>query len=160
MISFVDTELAEQTKLLGTEVGVSDWIKVDQSMIDQFADVTKDPQFIHTDPERAKAETPFGGTIAHGFLTLSLASRFMMDTFEDVSGQSMSINYGFDKLRFLNPVKCNSLVRARFTLRDMVKKSETQLLKTMDMTIEIQNETKPALVATWLWLMMFETKGN
>ncbi|MGB0844285.1 MAG: MaoC family dehydratase [Alphaproteobacteria bacterium] len=158
----IDKAYAAQTKQIGTEIGVSDWVRIDQNMIDKFADVTMDPQFIHTDPVRAATESPFGGTIAHGFLTLSLASKFVMDTFEDLPGQTMSLNYGFDKIRFLTPVKCDSQIRARFVLNAVTKKSDTQLLKEMAMTIDIKNtddqiSEKPALVATWLWMMVFNT---
>ena len=95
--------------LIGTEVGVSDWITVDQARIDAFADITEDRQFIHVDPERAKA-TPFGGTIAHGFLTLSLLSRMSFDGVAPLEGVVMGVNYGFDKVRFLAPVPSGARV--------------------------------------------------
>ncbi len=140
---------------IGQEIGVSEWITIDQALIDQFADATLDHQFIHVDPARAKAETPFGGTIAHGFLTLSLASKFSYDCIKSVPGQSMGVNYGFNKIRFLAPVKAGSNIRARFVLRGLKKKSDTELVQTMDLTIEIEGEAKPALAAEWLTLLVF-----
>ncbi len=140
---------------IGQEIGVSEWVTIDQAMIDQFADATLDHQFIHVDPARAKAETPFEGTIAHGFLTLSLASKFSYDCIKSVPRQSMGVNYGFNKIRFLAPVKAGSNIRARFVLRGLKKKSDTELVQTMDLTIEIEGEAKPALAAEWLTLLVF-----
>ncbi|MCE8009088.1 MaoC family dehydratase [Aestuariivita sp.] len=141
---------------IGTEVGVSNWITVDQDMIDRFAETTFDTQWIHIDPVRAAAETPFGGTIAHGFLTLSLASRFAYDCFEMLPGQVMGINYGMNKLRFLMPVRAGSRLRGRFRLEEVRARSTTDLLRTNTLTIEIEGETTPALVAEWLGLAVFE----
>ena len=104
-MSALQAALAATEAKIGTEVGVSNWILVDQPMIDRFAETTHDTQWIHVDPLRAAAETPFGGAIAHGFLTLSLASRFAYDCFPMMPGQVMGINYGFNKLRFLSPVR-------------------------------------------------------
>ena len=103
----------------------------------------------------AAAETPFGGTIAHGFLTLSLASTFAYQALGALPGQTMGINYGFDKLRFLSPVKAGSRVRGRFVLKAVRKRSETELLRTNTMTIEIEGQETPALVADWLGLAIF-----
>lgn len=150
----IDAALASLTQKVGTEVGVSRWITVDQPMIDQFAETTHDDQWIHVDPARA-AHTPFGGTIAHGFLTLSLASRFAYDCFPLLPGQSMGINYGFNRLRFLSPVQPGHHVRGRFTLTDVTKRSDTELMRTMGLTIEIDGADKPALVAEWLGLAVF-----
>lgn len=150
----IDAALASLTQKVGTEVGVSRWITVDQPMIDQFAETTHDDQWIHVDPARA-AHTPFGGTIAHGFLTLSLASRFAYDCFPLLPGQSMGINYGFNRLRFLSPVQPGHQVRGRFTLTDVTKRSDTELMRTMGLTIEIDGADKPALVAEWLGLAVF-----
>lgn len=144
-----------QTKV-DTEVGVSNWITVDQAMIDQFATTTHDEQWIHVDPDRAAAETPFGGTIAHGFLTLSLASRFAYDCFAMLPGQTMGINYGMNKLRFLKPVRAGSRLRGRFTLKRVSAKSETQMLRENRLTIEIEGEETPALIADWLGLAVFK----
>lgn len=151
----IDDALENAQALLGTEVGVSNWITVDQPMIDTFADVTHDTQWIHVDPERAAAETPFGGTIAHGFLTLSLASRFTYDCFPMLPGQVMGINYGFNKLRFLSPVKTGSRLRGRFVLANVTKRSDTDLLRENILTIEIEGQDTPALVAQWLGLAVF-----
>lgn len=154
-MAVIDEALAAMQAKLGTEVGVSNWITVDQTMIDGFAEVTHDHQWIHVDPERAARETPFGGTIAHGFLTLSLGSRFVYDCFPPLPGQVMGINYGFNKLRFLSPVKAGARVRGRFVLKDMVKRKPTELLRTNEMTVEIDGQQTPALVAEWLGLAVF-----
>lgn len=151
-----DIALAKSEKLIGTEVGVSNWITVDQAMIDQFAKTTHDEQWIHVDPERAAAETPFGGAIAHGFLTLSLASRFAYDCFNMLPGQVMGINYGMNKLRFLKPVLAGSRLRGRFTLQKVTAKGPTNLLRENLLTIEIEGEKTPALIAEWLGMAVFE----
>jgi len=104
-MSAIDAAITKATAQIGQEVGVSNWILVDQDMIDDFAKTTQDDQWIHVDPVRAATETPFGGTIAHGFLTLSLASRFSYDYFGLLPGQVMGINYGFNKLRFCHQSK-------------------------------------------------------
>lgn len=150
----IDAALKQLTAQIGTEVGVSNWITVDQTMIDRFADVTHDDQWIHVDPARA-ADTPFGGTIAHGFLTLSLASRFAYDCFPLLEGQSMGVNYGFNRLRFLSPVRPGDRVRGRFTLTDVTQRTSTDLMRTMALTIEIEGANTPALVAEWLALAVF-----
>lgn len=155
-MSSLQTALKDAQTKIGTEVGVSDWITVDQPMIDQFAKTTHDEQWIHVDPERAAAETPFGGTIAHGFLTLSLASRFAYDCFSMLPGQVMGINYGMNKLRFLKPVVAGSRLRGRFVLKEVVARKETDLLRTNALTIEIEGEETPALVAEWLGLAVFK----
>lgn len=155
MSSLQDALSATKAKI-GTEVGVSNWITVDQKMIDEFAATTHDEQWIHVDPERAAKETPFGGAIAHGFLTLSLASRFAYDCFAMMPGQVMGINYGMNKLRFLMPVRAGSKLRGRFTLQDVVARNATDLLRTNILTIEIEGEETPALVAEWLGLAVFK----
>lgn len=155
-MSALETAFSNAEARLGTEVGVSNWITVDQPMIDQFAETTFDTQWIHVDPERAAAETPFGGTIAHGFLTLSLASRFAYDCFPMLPGQVMGINYGMNKLRFLMPVRAGARLRGRFTLQKVTKRSATDLLRENLLTIEIEGEETPALVAEWLGLAIFE----
>ncbi len=151
----IDTALAGLQARLGTEIGVSNWIRIDQQMIDAFGAITSDNQWIHTDPVRAAAESPFGTTIAHGFLTLSLASRFVYDCFTPPPGQALGINYGFDKLRFLSPVPVGAQVRGRFVLKEITKRSQTALLRKTAMTIEIDGLEKPALVADWLGMMVF-----
>ncbi|QOK62402.1 MaoC family dehydratase [Brucella suis bv. 3] len=132
---------------IGTEIGCSEWREVTQEMINQFADATDDHQFIHVDPERAAKETPFGGTIAHGFLTLSLLM---------LEGATMGINYGFDKLRFVSPVKTGARVRARFKLADADIRPSGRVVNHYDVTLEIENSLKPALTATWLIITMVE----
>ncbi len=154
-MSDIETALADMQAKIGEEVGVSNWITVDQAMIDTFGEVTHDDQWIHMDPERAAAETPYGGTIAHGFLTLSLGSRFVYDCFSPPEGQSMGINYGFNKLRFLSPVPAGARVRGRFVLKAITQRSDTALLRETGLTIEIEGQETPALVADWLGMMVF-----
>ena len=155
-MSALQDALDHHAPLIGTEVGVSNWIIVDQAMIDSFAETTHDTQWIHVDPERAARETPFGGSIAHGFLTLSLASRFAYDCFEMLPGQVISINYGLNKLRFLMPVRAGARLRGRFTLQRAEARDATSLLRENLLTVEIEGEKTPALVAEWLGLAVFE----
>ncbi|MFD1199807.1 MaoC family dehydratase [Brucella gallinifaecis] len=129
----------------------SDWIKIDQQLVDRFADVIDDHQFIHTDPERAATESVFGGTIAHGFLVLGLLTRFSRDVLPMVAASTVEINYGFDKVRFLAPVKVGSFIRGAFNLKSVQLKGNGQL-QTLGATVEIKDEAKPALVADWLIL--------
>lgn len=136
----------------GSEVGVSSWLKVDQGRIEAFADATEDRQFIHVDPDAA-ARTPFGGTIAHGFLTLSLLSRMAAEATLVPEGLKMAVNYGFDRIRFLAPVRSGSQVRGRFTLDSIEEKAPGQWLLRHAVTVEIEGEDKPALTAQWLGLM-------
>jgi acyl dehydratase len=131
-----------------SEVAVSDWVEVTQEMIDGFAESTGDFQWIHVDTERAESESVFGSTIAHGFLTLSLLSKFLNETI-DLGRSKMGINYGLNRVRFTAPVRVNSKLRARFYLEDVVDIPDgVQLVWTV--TIEIEGESKPALVAEWL----------
>ena len=145
--------VARLPELIGQEVGVSRWIEVDQARIDAFADITEDRQFIHIDPERAGA-TPFGGTIAHGFLTLSLASAMSYDAVPPLEGVVMGVNYGFDKLRFLAPVPAGSRVRGRFRLLSAEDKGGGRWLLKHELTVEIDGGDKPALIAEWLGMQM------
>ena len=155
-----EISLADVAGLVGQELGVSDWITVNQTMIDQFADATLDHQFIHVDPERAKAESPFGGTIAHGFLSLSLLSAMNYETMPKIREQTMGINYGFDKVRFMSPVKSGARVRGHFTLADSRFRGAGMLMLTYEATIEIENEKKPALTATWMTIVQFDPKDR
>ncbi|MDD9720264.1 MaoC family dehydratase [Sulfitobacter sp. PR48] len=155
-MSAMQEALAASEKLIGTEVGVSNWILVDQAMIDQFAETTHDMQWIHVDPERAAAETPFGGAIAHGFLTLSLASRFAYDCFSMLPGQVMGVNYGMNKLRFLKPVLAGSRLRGRFTLQAVRARGKEKMMRENLLTVEIEGEETPALIAEWLGLAVFK----
>ncbi len=145
---------------IGGEPLTSSWMMIDQSRIDQFADVTEDHQFIHTDEKRAKEETPFGGTIAHGFLTLSVLSAFTMEVSPDLVGTRMGINYGFDKIRFISPVKSGSRVRAHFKTLEVMEKSPTNILVNTEVTVEIEGENRPALIAHWLGLTILENKED
>jgi len=138
---------------VGTEIGVSDWIEVTQDRIDAFADATEDRQFIHIDPVLA-AQTPFGGTIAHGFLSLSLLSRMGADVMLVPDTAKMAVNYGLDRVRFLAPVRAGKRVRGRFVLTGMTEKSPGQTLLTHAVTVEIEGEDKPALLADWLGLII------
>ena len=151
-----DEALKAAQQQIGSEIGVSNWITVDQKMIDGFAKATLDEQWIHVDPERATAESPFGGTIAHGFLTVSLASRFAYDCIDMLPGQQMAINYGMNKLRFLKPVLAGSRLRGRFTLKQAIAKKPANMLRTNLLTVEIEGEKSPALIADWLGLAVFE----
>ncbi|MCY4207466.1 MAG: MaoC family dehydratase [Roseovarius sp.] len=151
-----DTALQELESKIGQEIGVSNWIEIRQELIDSFADVTRDHQWIHLDPEKAAKETPYGGTIAHGFLTLSLCSRFAYDVIEPMDGERMAINYGFNKLRFLSPVPCGSRLRGRFRLRNAVRKSDAGILRTLALSVEVEGGDTPALVAEWLGLIVFD----
>ncbi|MDF1765427.1 MAG: MaoC family dehydratase [Gammaproteobacteria bacterium] len=135
---------------VGKEVGLTDWITVDQERINQFAEATGDHQYIHLDAERA-AQTPFGTTIAHGFLTLSLLSMLSsMGGGLKLENTVMGINYGLDKVRFLNPVKSGAKIRARFVLASADEKKPGNYLLKHSVTVEIDGEEKPALIADWL----------
>jgi acyl dehydratase len=141
--------LDEIRSRIGQEIGVSEWITVDQARIDAFADATEDHQFIHVDPEAA-AKTPFGGTVAHGFLSLSLLSRMAYDVMLVPDTLKMGVNYGFDRVRFLAPVRAGRQVRGRFTLASFEEKRPGQYQFAHDVTVEIKGESKPALTATWI----------
>jgi acyl dehydratase len=142
---------------VGSEVGVSSWLLVDQARISAFAEATEDRQFIHMDPISA-AQTPFGGTIAHGFLSLSLLSRMAAEAMLVPESLTMAVNYGFDRVRFLAPVKSGKRVRGRFVLDSVEEKAPGQWLMRHDVTVEIEGEDKPALTAVWLGLMF--TQGE
>ena len=137
---------------IGSEIGVSDWITIDQQRIDSFADTTEDRQFIHVDPAAA-ARTPFGGTIAHGFLTLSLLSRMAANVMQIPDTATMAVNYGLDRVRFIAPVRAGSRVRGRFTLDAVDDKAPGQLLLRHTVTVEIEHHDNPALTAQWLGLI-------
>ena len=137
---------------IGTEIGASDWLLVDQGRIDRFAEATEDRQFIHVDPAAA-AQTPFGGTIAHGFLTLSLLSRMAAEAMLVPDSTKMAVNYGLDRVRFLAPVRSGKRIRGRFVLDSVEEKAPGQILLRHIVTVEIEGEEKPALTAIWLGLM-------
>ena len=137
---------------LGSEIGVSPWIEVSQEAIDRFADVTGDRQFIHVDPEAAKA-SPFGGTVAHGFLTLSLLSQMAGHVMLVPDTLRMAANYGFEQVRFLAPVRSGKRVRGRFTLAEMDEKRPGEWRFLHKVTVEIEGEDKPALIADWIGMI-------
>lgn len=138
---------------IGQELGVSEWAEMTQDRISQFADITEDHQFIHIDEEKAKMFTPFGGTIAHGFLTLSMLSRFAETGLPSVEGAKMGMNYGLNKVRFISPVPRGAKIRGRFTLSSAEEKNPGQLLLCHTITVEIEGAPKPAAVAEWLSLI-------
>lgn len=138
---------------VGREVGVSSWIEIDQGRIDAFADATEDRQFIHVDPAAA-ARTPFGGTIAHGFLSLSLLSHMGAEAMLVPQGMRIAINYGLDRVRFLAPVRSGSRVRGRFTLESIEERGSGQFLLRHKVAVEIEHGEKLALSADWLTLVL------
>lgn len=144
--------LDEYRAKIGTELGVSDWILVDQAKIDAFAEVTGDHQFIHVDPVAA-AKTPFGTTIAHGYLTLSLLSVMAYGAMPGIEGAKMGVNYGMNKLRFMAPVKSGKRIRGRFTLSGVEQRGDGGYQSTVQVTVEVEGEIKPALAAEWLTLV-------
>ncbi len=144
-------DLEEYKQLVGQSLGVSRWFEMDQPRIDRFAEVTEDDQFIHVDPEAA-ARTPFGGTIAHGYLSLSMISAMVMSTVPTINGALMGINYGLNSVRFLKPVGSGKRIRGSFVLKDLQERSAGQWLSTFAVTVEIEDDDKPALVAEVLML--------
>jgi len=142
--------LAQFNERVGTELGASQWHLIDQAMVDRFADVTSDHQFIHVDVARATAETPFDGTIAHGFLTLSMLSVMLGEVMPDLEGAHTGINYGFDKIRFLTPVKTGSRIRGRFVLKEVTERGRGEVVFRNEVSVEIEGASKPALVAEWI----------
>jgi acyl dehydratase len=145
---------AELAAMVGQSF-VSRWMAVSQERIDAFAKVTEDEQFIHVDPERA-AETAFGGTVAHGFLTLSLLSAMAYSALPKIEGAAHGVNYGFDRVRFVRPVPSGSRVRGRFTLRGATPRSAREWQLTYDVSVEIEGGEKPALAATWLTMQVMD----
>lgn len=143
-------ELADR---VGEETGVSDWLEIDQSRINLFADATMDHQFIHVDPAAA-AQTPFGSTIAHGFLTLSLTTPMMMETMVAPDRMVMAVNYGTDKLRFIEPVKVGSRIRARTRLVEVAERGPGRWLLKNEVTVEIDGVDRPALIVEALTLFV------
>ncbi len=144
------------THYIGKKTGVSRWFTITQDQINTFADATHDHQHIHTDPIKAK-ETPFGGTIAHGFLSLSLLSAVAQDAGINLEKTQMGLNYGFDKIRFLQPVNVNSKIRGHMVLANVLEKRQGQFLFTWDISIEIDSIDKPALTAQWLTMTIIKS---
>jgi acyl dehydratase len=139
---------------VGKEIGISPWRVVTQQMIDQFAEATDDHQFVHTDPERAAKESPYGGTIAHGFLSLSLLSAMTYETIPVLEGAAVGVNFGFDKIRFMAPVHAGARIRARFVLAHFRMRPSGIAEINYDVTVELEGSSRPALTAYWLTLMM------
>jgi len=143
---------------IGQSEGAGAWLEIDQARIDSFADVTEDQQFIHVDPEACKTLSPWGVPIAHGFLTLSLLSKLaesVPQPSERVEGVVMGVNYGFEKVRFVNPVKVGSKIRASAVLTGVEAKDANTLQVTKTYTVEIEGESKPALVADWITRLVY-----
>ena len=149
-----DFSLANISEYVGKELGVSEWITVDQARIQAFADCTGDHQWIHVDVERAKRESPFGTTIAHGYLTLSLLPEMQYSIGVMPSGVQAGLNYGADKVRFINPVKSGARIRDHVTLVAAEAKGPGRTLMTTRHTVEIEGEEKPALVADTLAMLL------
>jgi acyl dehydratase len=149
-----EISLAAYRALVGQEVGVSKWFKIDQQRIDRFADVTEDHQFFHVDPERAKA-SPYGGTVAHGFLTLSLLSPMAFEVQPRLKDLAMSFNYGFDRVRLTSPVPAGGRIRGRFVLKEIIDRGPKEIIAKSEVTVEVEGGRKPALVAEWLGLFRF-----
>ncbi|EKT4458033.1 MaoC family dehydratase [Pseudomonas putida] len=143
--------VTELSQYVGKELGHSEWLKIDQQRINLFAEATGDFQFIHVDPEKA-AKTPFGGTIAHGFLTLSLIPKLIEDILVLPQGLKMVVNYGLDSVRFIQPVKVDSRVRLKVKLGEVMEKKPGQWLLKAIATLEIEGEEKPAYIAESLSL--------
>ncbi len=143
--------LADYMALKGGDLGTSEWIEVSQERINQFADVTGDHQFIHVNPELA-AKTPFGTTIAHGYLTLSLLSGMAYTVLPGIEGTKMGVNYGLNSVRFLAPVKSGKRIRAHFRMQDVSERSPGVVQTIVTVSVEIEGEEKPALAAEWVTL--------
>ena len=150
--------IADIVAQAGSLSATSDWIDITQERIDQFADATEDHQFIHVDAERAAEETPFGGTIAHGFLTLSLLSKMIVDAVPRAQEAVMGINYGFEKVRFLMPVPAGSRLRGHFKLVDITERNPREYLSQYEVSVEIEGQEKPALIALWLGMSIMGDK--
>lgn len=146
--------------MVGKEVGLSSWRVVSQEMIDKFADATDDHQFVHVDPERAAVETPYGGTIAHGFLSLSLLSAMTFEAVPALEGMALGVNFGFERVRFIAPVRSGSRIRGRFVLAHFRLRPSGIAEINHDVTIEIENSPRPALTAYWLTLVMPDRRSG
>jgi len=145
--------------LVGKELGVTDWFELSQDRIQQFADATEDRQWIHVDPERARRESPYRTTIAHGFLTLSLLSHLQKEALQITGGASMAINYGLNRVRFPSPVSAGSRIRAHFTVQS-VKDVSNAVEAVFFVKVEVQGEVKPCCVAEWIVRYYFPSQGT
>jgi acyl dehydratase len=148
-------DIEELKTRVGTRIGTSDWVEVGQDRIDAFAEATIDYEPIHVDPQAAR-DLGFGGTIAHGFLSLSLLAPFYKSGYPTIDRRSYGLNYGLNRVRFLAPVKSGKRVRGHFTLIDMVEKQPNRYQLTSEVSVEIECEEKPALVAEWLTFVEVE----
>jgi acyl dehydratase len=146
--------MANAAQFAGREFGASEWVALDQDRIDAFADCTGDRQWIHVEVERAKRESPFGGPIAHGYLTLSLVAAMIMELGVIPPDAATGLNYGLDKVRFIAPVKAGARVRTRAKLGAAEPQGDSRMLLRLDCTLEIEGEAKPALVAELLCLLI------
>jgi acyl dehydratase len=146
--------MATLEAFVGREIGVSAWHAIDQQRIDEFAECTGDMQWIHVDVERAKRESPYGGTIAHGYLTLSMVATLCIEAGAIPSDASAALNYGLDKVRFLAPVRAGARVRCHVTLTSIERKEKGRVLVALRNTLEIDGETRPALAADTLAMLM------
>jgi acyl dehydratase len=147
-------------QFVGKELGVSQWVTIEQERIDRFADCTGDHQWIHVDVERARKESPLGSTIAHGYLSASMLAQFTFEVLIEPAGITRAINYGIDKLRFLHPVKPGARIRDRVVLKSVEDKGNGQWLVTAENTVEIDGETRPALIATTLAVVSAPTPAK
>jgi len=152
--------MATAAQFVGRELGASEWVTVDQDRIDRFADCTGDRQWIHVDPDRARRESPFGGPIAHGYLTLSLVAAMVMELGIIPPDAATGLNYGLDKVRFIAPVRAGVRVRARATLLAAEPQNGARLLLRLNCTLEIDGEAKPALVADLLCLLIGRPRAD
>ena len=158
--------MSDQTQALelfyGREPRTSDWLKVDQRLINQFGEATLDTDWLHTDPERARAESPFGGTIAFGFWTISLLTYFSRQILgqDYPDGVAYGLNYGFDRVRFMSPVPVGKRIRAAVQLVAVDRRADHQYLVKTEYRIEVEGVTKPALMAEWLFLLVYASNGN
>ena len=144
--------LDEIRSYTGKEIGVSEWFELDQDKINGFADLTEDHMFLHVNPEAAKA-TPFGGTIAHGLLTLSMMPVMAYQAVPGVEGTKMGVNYGYDKVRFMAPVKSGKRIRGHFVVKSVEDKGDGRFALNQEVSIEIEGEDKPALAAEWITMV-------
>jgi acyl dehydratase len=153
-MSILGYSIATLDEFVGQELGVSDWVTIDQARIDTFAQCTGDNQWIHVDVERAARESPFGGTIAHGYLTLSLLASLAMEVGLIPAGASAGLNYGLDKVRFITPVRAGARVRSRIVLIEVERKGGGRVIVKTSNELQIEGEDKPALIAETLALLV------
>ena len=142
-------------EMVGQEIGLCDWLLIDQQRVDAFADITEDRQYIHIDPVAAAA-TPFGGTVAHGFLIMSMLSAMVAAATPSIEGAAMAVNYGMNNLHFIRPVRAGKRIRARFTLLDLKERTSHQWQTTLSVKVEIEGEEKPSIVVEWSILYLFD----